>query len=425
MLVNFTFKNYRSFRDEKTLSMEASSINELKGSVIHKGKYRLLPAAVMYGANSSGKSNVLMALMTMRKVLLSSVRLNPDDSLDFDPFKLDRDSESVPTSFEIQILIDEVKYRYGFDYDKSCIRNEWLYEKLPKQREYYMFLRSDDEFEISKKRFPEGLGKEGAAPANRLFLSLVAQLNGLKAKKILNWFTNCNYLSGIMSDGYEGFTIRMFDKHLKGCEQAVDFFQRNQLGFNELLVEETDFSDQSLAHLPEELRTELMEKFKDKKVMRPKTTHNIYDKHGNVVGIRSFDKNVMESEGTKKIIEMSGPIFDTLQWGKVLIVDELDAKLHPFLTRNILELFMNPRINTNGAQLIFATHDTNLLNLNYLRRDQIWFTEKDQTESTDLYSLVEFRSESGGKVRNDSSIQKDYINGRYGAIPFIIYRREE
>ena len=116
---------------------------------------------------------------------------------------------------------------------------------------------------------------------------------------------------------------------------------------------------------------------------------------------------------------MSGPIFDTLLKGKLLIVDELDAKLHPLLTRSILQLFMDAETNPNGAQLIFATHDTNLLNLAYLRRDQIWFTEKDKTESSDLYSLVEFRDETGTKVRNDRSVEKDYINGRYGAIPFM------
>ena len=127
----------------------------------------------------------------------------------------------------------------------------------------------------------------------------------------------------------------------------------------------------------------------------------------------------MESEGTKKLIELSGPIFDTLYYGKVLVVDEFDAKWHPILTRNVVKLFMDPEINKKGAQLIFATHDTNLLSVNHFRRDQIWFTEKDQCDSTDLYSLVEFKYDNGKKVRNDSSIEKDYINGRYGAIPYI------
>ena len=119
------------------------------------------------------------------------------------------------------------------------------------------------------------------------------------------------------------------------------------------------------------------------------------------------------------MIEIAGPLVDAILSGKILVVDELDAKLHPFLTRKIIGLFMDSGINRNGAQLIFATHDTNLLNLQYLRRDQIWFTEKDKTDSTELYSLVEFRDDAGNKVRNDRNIEKDYINGRYGAIPFM------
>ena len=119
------------------------------------------------------------------------------------------------------------------------------------------------------------------------------------------------------------------------------------------------------------------------------------------------------------MIEIAGPLFDTINSGKILVVDELDAKLHPFLTRKIIGLFMSGEVNTKGAQLIFATHDTNLLNIRFLRRDQIWFTDKDATGSSDLYSLVEFRDDKGRKVRNDSSIEKDYINGRFGAVPFM------
>ncbi len=153
--------------------------------------------------------------------------------------------------------------------------------------------------------------------------------------------------------------------------------------------------------------------------MKAESVHHLFDEKGNLVGSRNFPTEKMESEGTKKLIEIAGPIFDAIISGKVLVVDELDAKLHPFLTRKILGLFMDKEINKQGAQLIFATHDTNLLNLQYLRRDQIWFTEKDATDSTELYSLVEFRDDNGNKVRNDRNIEKDYINGRYGAIPFM------
>lgn len=422
MLVNFTFQNFRSFRDEKTLSMEAGSIKELEESIIHKQSFRLLPAAVIYGANSSGKSNVLQALMTMRNVLLSSVRLNPNDELDFRPFKLDLVSANRPTSFEIQFLLDNVRYRYGFDYNNIRICKEWLYEKCIGQREFNLFLRVDDEFEVSKTRFPEGLGKEISTPSNRLFVSLVAQLKGIKSMNILNWFEHCNYLSGMDSQGYEGFTLNMFCEHLDGYKQALDFFHHTQLGFNDLQVSKKAFSEEFFSgkvKIPDALRSKLIDTLKGGTVLEAQTTHNVYDENGEVREVKTFNKDEMESEGTKKIIELSGPIFNTLKSGKVLIVDELDAKLHPLLTRSILQLFMNPQINTLGAQLIFATHDTNLLNLAYLRRDQIWFTEKDETESSDLYSLIEFKDENGAKIRNDRSIEKDYINGRYGAIPFL------
>ena len=152
----------------------------------------------------------------------------------------------------------------------------------------------------------------------------------------------------------------------------------------------------------------------------PKTTHNIYNKEtGEIVDMKAFEEEKMESAGTQKVVEMSGPIFDTLNDGGVLVIDELDAKLHLMLTRSIVSLFMDPETNFKGAQLIFATHDTHLLNTKYLRRDQIWFSEKDRTEASDLYSLLEFKDENGNKVRNDRDIENDYINGRYGAIPFI------
>ena len=158
MLVNFTFKNFRSFRDEMTLSMEAASIQELAGSVVPAADENLLPVAVMYGANSSGKSNVLKALRAMRDVLLNSVKLNPKDKLDAEPFCLNMTSGDEPTSFEIQFTIGESKYRYGFDYNAEAILNEWLYEKRKGEREFELFLRSGDEFKISKTRFSEGIG---------------------------------------------------------------------------------------------------------------------------------------------------------------------------------------------------------------------------------------------------------------------------
>ncbi|WP_354665708.1 ATP-binding protein [uncultured Duncaniella sp.] len=381
-----------------TLSMEAASIQELSEAVVKSCDEELLPVAVMYGANSSGKSNVLKALKAMRDVLLNSVKLNPKDKLDAEPFCLDLTSAEQPTSFEIQFTLNGSKFRYGFDYTANEILAEWLYEKRVGEREFELFLRSGNEFKISKTRFAEGNGKQDATPSNRLFVSLVAQLNGKLSQSILDWFSSIEYISGMDGKEYAGKTLEMLFLNQQGATEIKQLFTETNLGFNELDIE----LDDSVAMK-----------------MKAESVHNLYDADGTMVGVRTFSTDKMESEGTKKMIEIAGPLVDAILSGKILVVDELDAKLHPFLTRKIIGLFMDREINRNGAQLIFATHDTNLLNLQYLRRDQIWFTEKDKTDSTELYSLVEFRDDAGNKVRNDRNIEKDYINGRYGAIPFM------
>lgn len=417
MLVNFTVKNYRSFRQERTFHMEASSIKEHKDSVIHAGKFNLLPLAVFYGANSGGKSNLIQAIAVMYSMVRLSVRLNEGDTLPYDPFALNENSDAQPTFFEIQFVKDEVVYRYGFEYNKTEIVSEWLYEKRAGDKAYELFMRSRDVIEVSSKRFPEGKGKEDLTNSNRLFLSVVAQLKGEKSNSVMAWFGDCNVLSGIHSEAYEAFTLKMFSEHLKGVDEAQAFFNTLQLGFTRFSVKEVDIPKDAFDQLPSSIKSKL--DISSGKLLEAITTHNVYNESGSVVGERHFNKNQMESEGTKKVIELSGPIFDTLNEGKILIVDELDAKLHPLLTRNIVLLFMDPQVNKHGAQLIFATHDTNLLDLDIIRRDQIWFAEKDQMESTDIYSLVEFKDEEGKKVRNDRDIKRDYIRGRYGAIPFI------
>lgn len=395
MLVNFTVENYRSFRNAVSLRMEATSIKELKDSVITKDDYRLLPVAVIYGANSSGKSNVLKAMAAMGQIVMTSSKLNPDEALYYEPFMLDTDSRKKPTSFEVQFIAEQSKYRYGFSYDGNHIISEYLFSTpFGKHTERMLFVRAEDEYEISGKDYEEGIGLEKKTMSNRLFLTVAAQFNGETSVKIMRWFSRFNAINGLESSAYEGMTIRMLTEKLKGSKEALQFFRDTQLGFKNIKVEQ----------VPDSVTF---------------TVHNVRDDDGKVVREEDFLESVMESEGSKKMIEISGPIFDTLLNGKVLMIDELDAKLHPILTRHIVGLFMNPEMNRKGAQLVFNTHDTNLLNVEYFRRDQIWFTEKDSHDSTDLYSLVEFIDSKGKKVRNDSSFEKDYINGRYGAIPFI------
>jgi AAA15 family ATPase/GTPase len=353
---------------------------------------------------------------------MSSVKLNETDELDYTPFLLSTVSENMPTFFEIVFFSRTKKYRYGFEYNATEIINEWLFE-IKKTKEIPFFIRTKDGIAVSNY-FPEGKDKETATNKNRLFISLVAQLGGETSKQIIEWFDNyCNIISGIEHVNHESFSLKMFVNRSKGYEESLKLFQKLQLGFKNIEIENYQIG---LTNLPKEIPNYLKSKPTQEipaansvNYMQFKTIHNKYNKQGKAISTLSWERDKYESEGTKKIIDLSGLLFDTLLKGKVLVVDELDAKLHPLITMQIINLFNNPETNPNNAQLLFATHDTNLLSTEIFRRDQVWFTEKDNREQTDLYSLDDFVFADGSKVRKDANLEKNYIAGRYGAIPYI------
>ena len=414
MLINFSFGNFRSFRDIKSLRMEAGRVDDLSDSVIEKDGFRLLPVAAIYGPNSSGKSNVFKAMGMFRYIVIRNSKLDPGDILFQDPFLLDVQTQEAPTVFEIQILLEGVVYRYGFEYLSTEVVSEWLYEKevKPYAKERRLFQREKQEIDISSKYFSEGKNKKELTTKNRLFLSLVAQLNGNISQKLIKYLSRCNTISGIEGGGYEQLSLKMIEHHSEGYQEAMELFKKLDLGFTEIEVEEKEVPN-GLKERIAALQDINPEKLQNAKVYETYTTHNVYGQEGKIVGQTKFNAENFESNGTNKVISFSGPLFNTLLKGKVLFVDELDAKLHPILTRAIVRLFMDKETNPKGAQLVFTTHDTHLIDKYYLRRDQVWFTEKDATEASDLYSLFEF------KERNDRNFEKNYIQGRYGAIPFI------
>ena len=419
MIVQFTVGNFLSFNAKQVLNLEAKGISELKTNICTLKTEKILRSMVIYGANSSGKSNLIKAMERMREVVLSSVRLNDSDELEYSPFLLSIETDSLPTFFEIIFWKESIRYRYGFEYNLRQIENEWLFAGKSEKSEKTLFIRTIEGIAVDAK-YKEGEGIESKTNNNRLFVSLVAQLGGPISKQILEFFKNYNVLSGLDHNDYKGFTTRMLHKNLNGCEESVELYQKLKLGFQDIKAIESDFNLSEIPeNLPDELRIKLVKDLTGKRNISLKTVHNKYDKKGEIVDFVLFDKLKNESEGTNKIIDLSGPIFDTLKFGKVLIIDELDAKLHPLITMRIVELFNSPISNTKNAQLIFATHDTNLLGEELFRRDQIWFTEKDEHEQTELYSLYDFNLPDGSKVRNDSNLEKNYIRGRYGAIPFI------
>lgn len=414
MLFSFTIGNYRSFLERKMLDMEPASISEFRQNIIKRAQYSFLSTAVIYGANASGKSNLLRGINTMKRIVVENFDKNSVSEIPYDPYLLSTKSANEPTFYEVIFWAGNTKYRYGFEANRTSILSEWLFA-FQKKTEKPLFLRIPEGIEVMRS-FSEGKDLEEKTRDNALFLSVVDQFNGHTASTIMKWFRNFNIVSGLSHDNYRPVTFAMLDKPELNAI-LTNYFSEIGLGFDSIKLERKDFNPNELpADLPEELLKQLVTDLEGKKLVNLRTVHKVFDEEHNFVKEVEFDVRRQESSGTNKIIDLSGPVFDTLKDGGVLIVDELDAKLHPLLTLSIIKLFQNQEINKAGAQLIFATHDTNILSICELRRDQIYFVEKDRFGASDLYSLVEYNKD--GKVRKDRSFEKDYINGRYGAIPY-------
>ena len=355
----------------------------------------------------------------MARCVLLSVKLNDNEELEYDPFLLLKDNHS-PTMFEVVFLKGEYCYRYGFRHNHERIVDEWLFRKTtPRSKELMMYVRTEEGICVEENNFPEGAGCEDKTNDNRLFLSLCQQLGGVVSRQVISWFqSDFNVISGLNNQQYRSYSKLFFHKKENSSTDALEFFKKLRLGFNNILTHEED------PHIPQDLPTELKALFQreaqGKKSIELDSVHNVYSASGKVVGSINFSFEDRESSGTNKLFDLSGPIFETLYSGAVLVVDELDAKMHPLISQYIIELFHSPVTNPKNAQLIFTTHDTHLLSQKILRRDQIWFTEKDSREQSDLYSLMDIVLPDGTKPRNDANYEKNYIAGRYGAIPYIL-----
>lgn len=397
MLLEFTVGNFLSFKDKKTFSLEAGSIKELKDNVVHESGYKILRSAAIYGANSSGKSNFIKALDFMISTIKESSKLNSTDKLKVKPFLLNTETLNKPSFFEILFTDSNKRYRYGFEIDNDKIVSEWLYvlNENSRKEELY-FVREINGIGVADV-FEEAKGLEIKTRENGLFLPLADQFNIDIAKTIMQNISKIYVRSGL-EHGDSVFATNMMCDNDKDREILNTFIRKLDLGFENFNLENNEGIDFG---------------------NRLTTLHNVYDNKGHVVSKYEFKLSDQESSGTNKIFDLSGFVLLSIQLGLVLIIDELDSKLHPILTQEIIKLFNNPETNPRDAQLVFTTHDTNLLGANLFRRDQIWFTEKDKIEATDLYSLLEFKDENGKTVRNDRSFEADYIKGRYGAIPYI------
>lgn len=422
MLIQFGVGNYKSFKEVVTFSMIAARITAKDKRLDENNVFKvndelnLLKSTAIYGANASGKSNFISAVHFMKQFVLSSSKdTQANEAIPVESFRLNTETANQPSFFEMVFIIDSRRYRYGFEVTSEKIASEWLFH-VPTSREAKLFERRDGKIEVLTA-FKEGKELKEKTRDNALFLSVAAQFNGTISKKILQWFKNLAIISGLNDMGLRSYTVETFDNN-KYRDEILRLVKKLDVGVDDILIRKSQFTPPAVDNIPDELKGlfEELKKISSSSGMEQKdilTAHRKFNADGQITEVELFDIDDNESEGTKKIFSMAGPLVDTLRNGKVLFVDELDARLHPLITRVIISLFNSNETNPQNAQLIFATHDTNLLSKDIFRRDQIWFAEKDKFSSTHLYSLVEY------KVRNDASFENDYIHGRYGAIPFI------
>lgn len=409
MIIQFTVGNWKSFKDKVTISMVAAKIKAKDPQVdegilipVAKG-FNLLTSAAVYGANASGKSNLISAIEFMRSFIIDSSRESQTGKpIEVEKFKLSTETINEPTYFEMIFILENRRHRYGFIVTREKVVEEWLY-LVPTIKEAKLFTRKLDVFEMGSK-FSESKDLVEKTRSNALFVSVLAQFNSEIATNIVDWFRNLRVMVG-SSSTFPDYT-KVFLKQELLIDRVIKLVKELDTGINGITVEDTQ--DEAPSWVP-----------KDKLgVWRDinstiKTLHPVFDAKGIQVSEQVFDMNQEESDGTRKIILMSGYLILALETGGVLIIDEMEARLHPLITKAIIRMFNSKETNPNRAQLILTTHDTNMLDKNLFRRDQIWFTEKDDHGASHLYSLVEF------KPRNDASLESNYLQGRYGAIPFL------
>lgn len=421
MLIEFRFKNFLSFRDECVFSMVASKdrtwLEENTASTEMFGRRRLLRTAVVYGANASGKTNLVKALGVVQDMVSASVE-RKSVKKNVIRFLLDDLSSEEPSEFELTLIEQGVRYQYGFILDDKEISEEWLYA-FPKGQAQKWFVRStnqagDTEWEWGSQLKGEKRRLAGITRPDALFLSVAAQFNQRQLEPVHDWFSK--RLQVIDAHDFPNlFTLRgiMADGRFK--QQVEKLLQKADLGISEVRVEEKEIGTDA-STLPAIVRL-LMEGDKDGVSVleanrwRKMSVSCLHETSRQ--GIARALPFSLESKGTSRVLALARPLIDTLERGTTLVVDEMDSSLHPMLVKSLVEMFHDPGLNKNNAQLIFNTHDTTLLSSDLFRRDQVWFTEKDEDGASDLYSLLEF------KPRTSEALEKGYLQGKYGAVPIL------
>lgn len=411
MLLQFRVKNYRSIHDEVALSLLASTDKALASTNVIptglKGLGTAVRSAVIYGPNASGKSNLLQALAFMRGVVWdSAVSMQLGQVFNVQPFRLDPAAIKEPSEFEITFVLNGVRHQYGFALTPGRVVSEWLLVyKTAKPQQW--FSRSFDEAtQASVYEFgshlsgPRKIWQESTRP-NALFLATAAQLNSELLGPVFAWIAEKILFFAAGMSAAPDHTTELLQT-AEGKLAVRDFLASADTGISDIeTVARKGVRQQVFLNpgLPATVNRE------ERELLMPQFVH------GTGSGAVRFELQD-ESTGTQRLYQMAAPVLDVLKNGRILVIDELDVSLHTLLVRRLVGMFQNPTLNANGAQLIFSTHDTSLLDQSLFRRDQVWFTEKNSAQATRLYPLTDF------SPRKKEALERGYLAGRYGAVPF-------
>jgi hypothetical protein len=410
MLIQFKFKNFKSFRDDTILDLSATKVTEHPHHIVTIGKEKILKTAAIYGANASGKTNVYDALGYMSYYVTNSFTFGgakdtdkSGSNVDPLPFLLDTVSKDMPSLFEVYFTLnnyDGKLYNYGFTVDEKGIFEEWLNYKAETGRKYlpifYRSKGSEIEFPKIPKAYRDNL--KVSLQEETLIVSLGAKLKVPILETIYDWFDDLLFLNFGSPDLNFLLSIQMppgFAKDPEVRKEVAAYLSTFDNGIVDFTVEEVPSSEAG------------------------KTPSYSIDAVHQVNGSGETVKIPLaqESAGTQKMFVLYPPLQEVLESGSVLFVDELNARLHPLLVQNFIITFLDAKTNPNNAQLIFTTHDSWQLSSDLLRRDEIWFTEKEENGASRLYSLVDFKGENAAKIRKDENYARNYLQGKYGAIP--------
>ena len=395
MLLEFSFANFLSFRDKVTISMVATALRDRKADigdatfgVGEDTAISLNRCCTLFGANASGKSNVVKALAFFKWFTMNSSKdVQAAEEIPVRNYALSSVSVAEPSLFEIMLFADGNTYRYGYEVNTKEVCREWLYIKSDKKRskEIELFYRDGKRFETHPKfSIGKELADKNMVRDNALLLSLAGQFNDPYAKAIMNWLNDTTIITANSETEIWAIALKAMENP-ETRNRMVEFSRYADLGIEDISLSELGVL----------------------------TSHTQYDDEGRETASVTFSMKESESEGTVKYFSLAYPILDTLEHGKRLIVDEFGSKLHTLLITRVISLFNTKAGNPNKAQLMVTLHDTNILNNSLLRRDQIWFTQKNGRGESELYSLSDY------KVRSDASYEKDYLLGKYGATPII------